>query len=109
MLKISAKQELNATSLYVEGRLAGPWVPELERCWQQERARAGLRQISVILGAVTFIDDTGKQLLGRMFRSGTKLDGCGCHVRAILAAITKPGDPTKVPSDEPANNPAGNR
>ena len=89
MLKISVDKAQMDTSLYIEGRLAGPWVEELEKCWEREEARPGVRSISVMLGAVTFIDDAGKQLLARMFSAGAKLDGNGCHVKAILAGITK--------------------
>jgi hypothetical protein len=92
MFKVSVKQESVGTSLYVEGRLAGPWVLEMEKCWQAEQARVGSKIIIVRLGAVTFIDDEGKALLARMFQGGAKLEGHGCLVRAILDGITGHGE-----------------
>lgn len=90
MLKISVKDEEAQKQLLleVEGRLAGPWVEELERSWQAERLRERSERIVVRLAHVTFIDDAGKDLLKRMFQAGAKLEGSGCMVRAIIARIT---------------------
>jgi anti-anti-sigma regulatory factor len=90
MLKISVKDEETQQRLLleVEGRLAGPWVDELERSWQTERLRKTSPGILVRLAHVTFIDEAGKDLLNRMFQAGAKLEGSGCMVRAIIARIT---------------------
>jgi anti-anti-sigma regulatory factor len=88
MLKVSVRDAPDEVSSDLEGRLAGPWVWELERCWQGEEVRAGSKRLSVRLRSVTFIDEAGKGLLVRMFDRGVKLEGAGCLLRAILAAIT---------------------
>jgi anti-anti-sigma regulatory factor len=90
MLKISVRDDRpkNGLLVEVEGRLGGPWVNELERSWEVERGKAHSEPITVRLTNVTFIDDAGKQLLGKIFRAGAKLEGNGCMVRAIIAAIT---------------------
>lgn len=90
MLKISVKDEETQKQLLleIEGRLAGPWVEELERSWQTERRRTPPEGILVRLANVTFIDDAGKELLRKMFEAGTKVEGSGCMVRAIIARIT---------------------
>ena len=90
MLKISLKGEESQKQLLLEmeGRLAGPWVEELERSWQAARQRTAPRGILVRLAHVTFIDEAGKELLSRMFQAGAKLEGSGCMVRAIIARIT---------------------
>jgi anti-anti-sigma regulatory factor len=90
MLRISVKDEepQKRLLLEVEGRLAGPWVEELERSWETERRRAPSEQILVRLSNVTFIDEAGKELLGRICHAGTKVEGSGCMVRAIVARIT---------------------
>ena len=90
MLKISVKDEQAAKPvlLEVEGRLAGPWVEELERSWQAERERAPSEGILVRLAHVSFIDEAGKELLSKIFQAGGKLEGSGCMVRAIIARIT---------------------
>jgi len=90
MLKISTKHDEAAKRLLleVEGRLAGPWVQELERCWEVERSKLPADAILVRLCAVTFIDDEGKELLTRIVHAGAGLEGSGCMVRAIIARIT---------------------
>jgi len=89
MLKISVKDEgpEKKVLLEVEGRLAGPWVEELERCWESERKRVPSEVIVVRLSNVSFIDDAGRELLGKISHAGSKLEGHGCMVRAIIARI----------------------
>lgn len=89
MLKISVKNEEwhKQILLDVEGRLAGPWVAELERCWESERQKVPSETIVVRLSSVSFIDDAGRELLGRISNAGSKLEGHGCMVRAIIARI----------------------
>jgi len=90
MLKISVKNEESGKRLLleVEGRLAGTWVGELNRCWEGERARTAADAMVVRLANVSFVDETGTDLLRRMFQAGAKLEGSGCMVRALLAQIT---------------------
>jgi anti-anti-sigma regulatory factor len=90
MLKISIRHDTPSKGLLVEveGRLAGPWVDEFERSWETECGKTHSQPITVRLTNVTFIDDAGKQLLGKIFRSGARVEGNGCMVRAIIAAIT---------------------
>jgi anti-anti-sigma regulatory factor len=90
MLKISVKNEETGKHLLleVEGRLAGPWVEELERCWESEKRRTAPAAIVVRLCNVSFIDETGTDLLRKMFQAGAKLEGSGCMVRAVIARIT---------------------
>lgn len=91
MLRISVSEMQENVVLDVEGRLAGPWVSELEDSWRSEQARSNGRGILVRLRAVTFIDDAGKVLLTRMFEHKVKLEGSGCLVQAIIAGITGEG------------------
>ncbi len=87
MLKITVHPEPEATRLVVEGRLAGPWVEELARCWGgvTESPKA---KVLVDLTAVTFIDCEGKALLTRMWTQGARLHAAGCLTRCIVDEIT---------------------
>src|SRR5205085_11862736 len=83
------------------GRLAGPWVRELERCWQDTR---GGQQVGRIcnpsyeeqrkpvlrfdLTGVTFIDAAGKAFLAAMHAGGAEFVAAGCLMRAVVAEIT---------------------
>src|SRR5262245_25810763 len=63
MLRITVLYNRESVTFQLEGKLAGPWVRELERCWQDSQARRGLR---VDLTSLTFIDAAGKALLAAM-------------------------------------------
>ena len=68
----------------VEGRLVGPWVPELEHCWHKALADHPERKISVDLSGVTCVDLSGQYLLRLMQRDGVSLIGAGLVIREIL-------------------------
>jgi anti-anti-sigma regulatory factor len=87
MLKITTRTDATGTILDVEGKLTGPWVQELERCWRE--AVKTERRIKVQLNAVTFIDDAGKRLLAEMHRQGAELAAEGCMTRAITEEIKR--------------------
>jgi anti-anti-sigma regulatory factor len=88
MLKITCCPGTDATKLTLEGRLAGPWVKELDRCWR-EVAGTQPSHLLVDLTGVTFIDSEGKALLARMWKQGAKLHAAGCLTRCIVEDIAK--------------------
>jgi anti-anti-sigma regulatory factor len=71
----------------VEGRLVGPWVTELARCWAGVTDTHDARSVRVDLEGVTFIDAAGKALLRSMHSQGAALRASGCMTRAILEEI----------------------
>ena len=85
MLKITTQKKTSETIFELEGKLAGPWVRELESCWQL--AVAADQPVRVTLKTVTFIDDAGKNLLAEMHRQGAKLVAEGCMTKAIVHEI----------------------
>lgn len=88
MLKITIHPERGATRLTLEGRLAGPWVEELDRCWR-EASGSQQNHFVVDLSGVTFIDPQGKALLTKMWQQGAKFEAVGCLTRCIVEDITK--------------------
>jgi hypothetical protein len=82
MLRISPIQTRQAVTLKLEGRLSGPWVEELRRCW------ASLAQdkvpVRINLRHVTFVDRPGRELLLRMERQGAPLVDCSEFLRELL-------------------------
>jgi len=84
MLKITTRREAGALVFQLEGKLAGPWVQELERCW---RSAPGTQQSCVDLSSVTFIDADGEALLGQMHREGAELVASGCLNQCIVEGI----------------------
>jgi anti-anti-sigma regulatory factor len=69
MLKITTHVSDDASRITLEGRLAGPWIGELERCWRESEQSAAGRQLIVDLTGVTFVEQQGKALLSRMCQS----------------------------------------
>ncbi|MDR4495543.1 MAG: hypothetical protein R3B74_14245 [Nitrospirales bacterium] len=90
MLKITIHSEAQLMRIELEGRLTGPWVRELDRCWKAVAA-APHGEILVNLSEVPFIDDDGKMLLSRMWREGARLHAVGCLTKCIVEEITKEG------------------
>ena len=84
MLRITTKTEALKTTFELEGKLAGAWVDELERCWREIDPG---HTVNVSLEAVTFIDDDGKKLLARLHQSGAELSASGCMNKCIVEEI----------------------
>jgi hypothetical protein len=87
MLKITTKTGVTGTILELEGKVAGPWVNELEGCWRL--AVMVDRPVRVMLKTVTFIDQAGKKLLTEMHRDGAALVAEGCMTKAIIEEIMR--------------------
>jgi hypothetical protein len=87
MLRIYIHDEVPMTSFVVEGKLVGPWVKELEKCWEGVVTAHPCRSMLVDLAHVTFIDGEGRALLARMRRKGVKLLSAGVLINAIVAEI----------------------
>lgn len=84
MLKITTKTEDMQAIFELEGRLAGAWVDELERCWREIPPGYSL---TVSLEAVSFIDNQGKKLLATLHASGAELKAAGCMTNCIVQEI----------------------
>ena len=92
MLKITQQRDAasESASFMLEGRLAGPWVAELETCWRQMAVSQRGRTVIELTG-VTFVDAEGKALLIQMWQQGAQLHAVGCLTRCIVEEITKAG------------------
>jgi hypothetical protein len=86
MLRISVHNNPESLTFHLEGRLAGPWVRELEDCWRSAPASPVLR---FDLTGVTFIDAAGKAFLAAMHRQGAEFVAADCLTKAVVTEITK--------------------
>jgi aryl-alcohol dehydrogenase-like predicted oxidoreductase len=89
MLRITTRNEDASTIFVIEGKLIGPWVEELEKCWRAATSIEPRNPILVNLAKVTFVDDIGKQLVAQMRRSGVKFVGAGLIAEFICAEIER--------------------
>lgn len=92
-MKITAQWDQDSIQLILEGRLAGPWVTELERVWKNVRP-SDKGAYTVDLSGVTFIEEMGTELLRRMWQEGAALTTIGCCNRTIVEGITGSGPDT---------------
>ena len=88
MLRVTTKvdEEQGQVTLMLEGKLAGPWVEEFERCWCL--ALEKWKHLAVELAGVTFIDSKGKCLLAKIHGQGTTLSGTGLMTKSIIEEIS---------------------
>jgi anti-anti-sigma regulatory factor len=75
MLKITFYDTASEFRLKLEGRLAGPWVRELELCWQTASSTTEGRTAVIDLADVDFVDPSGEAVLSRMHTEGVQFVG----------------------------------
>jgi anti-anti-sigma regulatory factor len=89
MLKITTLTNPESTTFRLEGRLAGPWVQELERCWDSIVCKTTNHPLIVDLSAVTYVNSDGKDLLKKIHKQGAKLVASGCLTSCIVNEIVR--------------------
>jgi hypothetical protein len=77
----------------LEGKLAGPWVRELEECWRDTPAGRGTRVPRFDLTGVTAIDAAGRAFLAAVHRQGAEFVAADCLTKAIVVGITNAPHP----------------
>lgn len=85
MIRITAQQESSVTRLFLEGKLSGPCVNELDKCWQT--CPSGEVALLVDLTNVSFVDERGKELLARMHDQGIKLFSKSLMTKCLIEEI----------------------
>ena len=87
MIRITSLDELLATRLFLEGKLSGASVEELDKCWQKSTANQS--SLLVDLTNVSYVDDQGKALLARMHRRGIKLFSARLMTKCLIEEIKR--------------------
>jgi anti-anti-sigma regulatory factor len=62
-LKITVQEQDQTIGIKLEGRVAGPWVPELRRLWAETAPQLGTKTLSIDIQHVTYADAGGKEVL----------------------------------------------
>ena len=93
MLRITIHDEPGSLTFQLEGKLAGPWVQELQSCCQSTLAGQRKSVLRFDLTGVTSIDAAGKEFLAAMHTQGAKFLACGCLMRAVVAELTDTSAP----------------
>ena len=87
MLRITVEDNADPIALRAEGKLSGPWVAELERCWRSTADGATGKRVCVDLGSVTFVDQNGKTLLSEMIERGVQLRATGPMMTSLVEQL----------------------
>jgi len=87
MLRITINDAEEERCIVVEGKLTGPWVSVLDKCWEKTLAASQAKAMTVNLKTVTFVDSDGKKLLTKIRQQGAKLVSSGCLINAIVEEI----------------------
>jgi hypothetical protein len=67
MLRITIEEKPEAATIKLEGRIAGPWVAELDRVWVETAPKLASKNLAIDLRDVTYADASGKQTLRDIF------------------------------------------
>lgn len=89
MLRITIQNDAATTRFVIEGKLVGPWVRELEKCWRKALSAKPSHFIQVHLANVFFVDERGKELLVAMHKQGVGLVANGMLTQAIVKEIVQ--------------------
>jgi anti-anti-sigma regulatory factor len=84
VLRITVQNTAGNLLLTLEGRVKGPWVEELRKCWLTSANMAAGEPVSVDLSAVNFVDAAGLDLLLQMQKEGLALKGASGFLRQML-------------------------
>jgi hypothetical protein len=66
-LKITIQNGDDEIAITLEGRVAGPWVSELNRIWVETAPKLGTKALAIDLKNVTYADAPGKQALREIY------------------------------------------
>jgi len=85
LLKITVQKGSGPPTLKLEGKLAGPWVGELENIW---RSGNSSEEVLVDLFNVSFVDASGKDLLVQMYQGGAHFLADTPLMRQVIQNVT---------------------
>jgi len=74
MLRITTEETNEAIRIYLEGKLSGPWVAELEQSYSAERPKLGSKSLFLDLGNLTGMDAAGRYLIALIQQEGAVLE-----------------------------------
>jgi len=88
MLRITLHESESAIRMVLEGRVAGPWVEELDRVWVETASRIGSKKLLIDLKNVTYADAAGKGVLRQIFsHSGAELVASSLGIRDLVEEV----------------------
>ena len=90
------EKNTEATTLRLEGALAGEWIDEMLSCWQQLVASCDQLPVEIDLSGVTWASNEGRELLALMYRNGARLVASGVLMNSVVEEITTANQPVDI-------------
>jgi hypothetical protein len=84
MLRICYADSIAVQKWTLSGQLAGRWVSEFRDCWRGHRSAAPNTRAVADLSEVTFIDESGEELLAEMLAAGVEFITAGVETRHVI-------------------------
>jgi ABC-type transporter Mla MlaB component len=91
MFRITTHEENRTVRLKLEGKLKGPWVLEMERCWRTV-ALARHKALVVDLTDVDHVDSAGRYLLALIHAHGASFVAATPIMKELVSDITGEGE-----------------
>ncbi len=87
MLRITVTDTPSEQRWTLQGRLAGPWVAQLQSCWNNAQAAREGRSCVIDVTSLTSVDETGEDVLRAMMSEGAKFRACGVYITHVLQSL----------------------
>ena len=87
MLRIGVAKGATGWTVTLEGKLAGPWVDELESTWNATGHEWQGQAVVLDLSGVTYVDCQGKKLLCWLYEEGVNLQAHDVLNKALIQEI----------------------
>jgi anti-anti-sigma regulatory factor len=101
LLRITIQNDQGVTQFILEGKLAGACVCELEKCWQNSIVKQSPAQVVIDLTNVTYVDNSGRELLSQMFQEGTRFTARLLMPKSIIQEIECGSEPSQPEAKRP--------
>jgi anti-anti-sigma regulatory factor len=87
VLKINITNSRDEQRWSLHGRLVGQWAAELRAAWKEARRDEDTRRCVIELIDVTFIDQSGEDVLAEIIRQGAEFVASGVYVKHLLGSL----------------------
>ncbi len=88
MLRITTQEDSVTVRLKLEGKLKGPWVPEMEQCWRTVSSTRD-KAVVVDLTDVDHVDSAGRYLLALIHARGASFVAVTPVMKELVSDITR--------------------
>ncbi|HEY2380446.1 MAG TPA: hypothetical protein VGK48_04620 [Terriglobia bacterium] len=89
MLRIIVERNSKTATMRLVGKLAGPWLEELDRTWADIHSGGAGDGVLLDLSDVTFVAPEARERLESMYRQGARFKTSSCCGKSIVEEIMR--------------------